>query len=72
MQVGNNLHQIVDREFQLLADESKIIINEKHTLVAQASETTADKVVIDSMKEDMDLNSSKKVNVQSAQDVNLF
>lgn len=35
-------------------------------------EQVADKVAIDSTKEDMDLSSSKKVNVQSSDKVNLF
>ncbi|MCL1942032.1 MAG: hypothetical protein FWF54_00545, partial [Candidatus Azobacteroides sp.] len=72
MQAGNNLSHSIDNEYILAANKSTSTIETDSTLDAGKIKQTADKVVIDSEEEDMDLNSSKKVNVQSSDKVNLF
>ena len=72
MQVGNNLNQLVDNDFNLVANKSVSTVDTDCILNAKKIEQTADKVSIDSTKDDMDLSSSKKVNVQSSDKVNLF
>jgi len=72
MQVGNNLIQVADNEHQLIASKAVSTIENENQMYAKKIEGIADKVTLDSTKENMDLNSSKKVNVQSADKINLF
>ncbi|GHT42020.1 hypothetical protein FACS189437_09620 [Bacteroidia bacterium] len=59
-------------EYQLVASKSTSTIEKESALSAKKIEETAEKVSISSTKEDMDLASTKKVNVQSSDKINLF
>jgi uncharacterized protein involved in type VI secretion and phage assembly len=72
IQAGNNLTLTIENEYQLIAAKSTSNIDEESALNAKKIEESAEKVTINSTKEDMDLTSTKKVNVQSSDKINLF
>ena len=72
IQAGNNLIESAGNEYQLTAGKSISSIEKESILNAKKIQETAEKVTLNSTKEDMDLASTKKVNVQSSDKVNLF
>jgi uncharacterized protein involved in type VI secretion and phage assembly len=72
LNAGNNLLVTADKEYQLSAEKAVSSIEKGSVLNAKKIEETAEKIIIDSTKEDMDLKSVKKVNVQSSDKINMF
>lgn len=72
IQVGKDFNQNVNKDIRITADNSNILINKNYAVNSERIEEVADKVYVESTKEDMDLASIKKVNVQSTDKVNLF
>ena len=72
LSAGNNFLASADREYIVSAQKATSKIDEDYILTAKNIEKTAEKVTMNSTKEDMQLTSVKKVNVQSSDKVNMF
>jgi hypothetical protein len=72
MQVGSNMSLSVSNEYVLASKKSTVTIGTDSILYATKIKHSADEVSINSTKENMILSSSKKVDVQSSEKVNLL
>ncbi|NDV65321.1 type VI secretion system Vgr family protein [Bacteroides sp. 224] len=72
MKVGENLEAIVNNQFSLKSNEITTVAKERMEETAKEYELTAQKVRIDSTKENMELASSKTIDIQSSEKVQLF
>jgi uncharacterized protein involved in type VI secretion and phage assembly len=69
---GESIAQSAMKDTTLTAENIHTIANEKISLVAKELEAVAEKVTMDSSKEDLLLSSAKKIDIQSSEKVRLF
>jgi uncharacterized protein (DUF2345 family) len=69
---GDNISSHASKDFLITSSNFSNIVENKSTLVANEIEKTAQRVRIDSTAQNMELVSSRKIDIQSAEKIRLF
>lgn len=72
MKVGENLEAVINNKFNMKSNEIVTVVKECMQETAKEYELTSQKIRLDSTKENMELASSKTIDIQSSEKVQLF